>query len=475
MTTPRGWLFDSRWTPIIWGLLAFVLGIVPHLCFESTCDSLLHLQALQAIWDGSFRISYQGTPVHVFSAHVWPIGLVLAPLVALFPGYATLIALQSAALASTIPAMRRLLALRPLSETTRRILLLAWMFHPLLWAIHLENRESYQLPTFAIALFLWGQWAWETRKTALFLALGVTLLLLREDVALTVAFWGLFLALKDRTRPVAGILLSLLALAWFLFALKVAVPHFTDKAYSLSGWGYEWAGNTPAEVVRHIIVHPIASALHMFSSTRLLAAGLWIACTLGGFLVSPLWLLPALPQLGIDFLSDTPRIHLPLFRYSAPILPFLWLATLDVMARHPRCWITPARLLPLTAPLLVLGLWSRWIPDVKPATIATLHCLERNLPRHAELSMTSFRGISRLWSPGRIVSMLDDSSAGDSTIPLSPWVLQDRARQPSPIFGASGHAPLEARLRLSRAHRLMWNRDGMVLWGPANAQVPCPP
>jgi len=474
MTTPRGWLLDSRWPPIIWGLLAFGLGIFPHLCFESTCDSLLHLQALQAIWDGSFRIPYQGTPVHVFSAHVWPIGIVLAPLVALLPGYATLIALQSAALASTIPAMRRLLALRPLSETVQRILLFAWMFHPLLWAIHLENRESYQLPTFAIALFLWGQWAWETRKTALFLALGIVLLLLREDVALTVAFWGLFLTLKDRKRPAASIFLSSLALAWFLFALKVAVPHFTNGAYNLNGWGYDWAGSTPAEVVRHVIVHPIASALHMFSPTRLLAAGLWIAGTLGAFLISPLWLLPALPQLGINFLSDTPRIHLPLFRYSAPILPFLWLATLDAMAQHPR-GITPARLLPLVTPFLVLGLWSRWIPDVKPATVATLHCLERDLPRHAELSMTSFRGISRLWSPGRVVSMLDDTTARDSTIPLPPWVLQDHARQPSPIFGKSSHVPLEMRLRRSQKHQLMWNRGGMALWGPVNAQVPCPP
>lgn len=469
-----GRILSSReyYTPVLWGAAAFLVGILPHVFFESTWDSLGYVQAYQAIIDGSFRIPLPDGSWHILAVHFWPLGFLIVPLFAVFPGYAVLVACQSAWLAAAIPALDRLLALRKIEGTGRRILLAGWMFNPILWGIHLESREGFQFLTLCIPLLLWGQWAWESRRDKSFLGMGLALLMVREDVALTVIAWCLFLLIKDRRRKVVMVL-ALVAMIWFPVSLFVVIKQFNGGAYIVGSWGYEWAGSTPAQVAWHVLTHPLSSLLHMATGSRIAAVAIWIGGTLAGPVFSPMWILPAIPQLGINFLSDFPNFHLPLFRYSAPILPFFWLAVVDVCWRHPR-WLKAVRFLPWCLPLLLLALASRWVRDVHPDTIAVLSCLESEMPSGMDLTVTNYKGISRLWRQDRTVSTMDKGTARDRAIPLKPWILIDHVRGTLNLFPLDEIAPLEARLRGTPTHELKWEKAGLSLWGPMGKTPPCP-
>ncbi len=458
--------------PVAWGVAAFLVGMIPHRFFESTWDSLGYVQAYQAILDGSFRIPAADTTWPIFAVHFWPLGIVLTPLFALFPGYAVLVACQSAWLAASIPAMDRLLRLRNFTDRHRKVLLAGWMFHPLLWGIHLESREAFQFLTLSIPLVLWGQWAFETRRTKLFLALGLALLLLREDLALTVIAWCALLLIRDRRRKEVAVLLGC-ALVWFPFTVLVVIPHFHGGAYQVGAWGYEWAGSTPGQVAWQVLTHPASSMIHMISLSRVAAVGAWLMGMMGGPLLSPAWLIPALPQLGVNFLSDFPNFHLPLFRYSAPILPFLWLSAIDGVGKYPRL-IHAVRILPYCVPLLLVVLLSRWVRDVRTDTMAVLTCLEREMPKGMDLTVTNYKGITRLWKEDRVLSTMDKETASHRNIPLKPWILIDHVRGTLNLFPLEEIPPLEQRLRESSTHKLKWEKAGLALWGPVGSTAPCP-
>lgn len=458
--------------PVLWFFGAFLLGIVPHIFFQSTWDSLGYVQAYQAVVDGSWRIPLADTSWHVFSVHFWPLGLLLTPLFLLFPGYWILVLCQSAWLAASIPALRRLLELRPISDKLRSTLMIAWMCHPFLLGMHTESREGFQLLTMCIPLFFWGQWAWESGKSRVFFAIGVALLLVREDVALTVAAWSVFLLIKDRKRKEVWALLAI-SLAWFPFVLSVVVRHFNGGAYQVGAWGYEWAGNTPAEIVTHLVGHPFSSLAHMSTPTRFAAIAAWIGGSLGGAILAPIWLIPALPQLGVVLLSDFPNIPLPIYRYSAPILPFMWLAAVEVVSRYPARLGWAAKLLPWSLAILLPGLLSVWVRDVHMNTSSVMSCLERELPNGTDLTVTNYRGITRLWGQDRTITTMDTETAKDPRIPLKPWILIDHSRKKIGLFPPEEIPALEARLRTTPTHRLHWEQAGFSLWGPIDAVPPC--
>jgi uncharacterized membrane protein len=465
-------LTDRSWLPFAWGFALFAIGILPHVFFESTWDSLGYVQAYQAIVDGSFRIALADTTWHVFAVHFWPLGVLLTPLFAVFPGYVVLVACQSAWVAASLPALRRLMARRELTDKKQQILTFAWMANPLLWGIHLESREGFQLLTACIPLILWGQWAWEERRNKTFLAIGIAMLLLREDVALTVGAWCLFLLLKDWRRKSTWTLL-VAASVWFPFVLLVVVRYFSGGAYQVGAWGFEWAGATPGQVMVHVVMHPFSTLGHMLNGSRLAAVGIWLLGTAAGPVFSPLWVLPALPQLGVNFLSDQPNFHLPVFRYSAPALPFLWLAAIDSANRMP-ILVKALKLLPWTLPLVLAALGSKWVGNVKSETVAVMSCLERELPSGIVLGVTNYKGVTRLWEQDRRITALDKETAKDTAIDLHPWVLIDHGRGSLNLFGLDDIAPLEKRLESGARHHLHWQKAGLSLWGPADASPPCP-
>lgn len=191
-----------------------------------------------------------------------------------------------------------------------------WEFQPrlfsataLLFAVWWYRRGRYRLYWLALAI-----------------AIGV-----RSDVGLAVGALGATIALDSRARRL-GLATLVVGLGYWLLAVFVVVP-------ALSGGGrfhwqvnYEWLGSTSGEMLRTMIRRPhfVLSNAFTLEKLRYLAQLLFPLGCLP--LLKPRWLIPALPILALNLLSDR-AVQFDIYhQYQALIVPFLFLAAIYGLA-----------------------------------------------------------------------------------------------------------------------------------------------
>ena len=170
----------------------------------------------------------------------------------------------------------------------------------------------------------------QPRATLIWLGLA---LLVKEEVALIAVGFGLYAMLIQR-RWRYGLALAVAAVAWTLLLFAWIMPAFrqTSEGYVFA-YRYETLGGGPGQVLRTVFTEPqkvigvLASRDKMLFLVRLLAplAGL------------PLVGLPAvlltLPTLAYLLLSDYDFMVSIRYHYTAPLIPFLLLATVIALKR----------------------------------------------------------------------------------------------------------------------------------------------
>lgn len=158
-------------------------------------------------------------------------------------------------------------------------------------------------------------------------------------------------------RRLAGQLIAL-SLLWFIIAFFIIQPHFAAGG-NIQLDRYAWLGDSPGQMVQTAISQP-----------NLVIEQMWITANLPGYLgrlllptaflglLSPLALLPMLPSLAINLLSDNPFTwRLEDFHYGAPLAPFILIAAIQGSYRlgevGQRVGIASKIILPLIAGLLL--------------------------------------------------------------------------------------------------------------------------
>ncbi|MEV6395775.1 DUF2079 domain-containing protein [Streptomyces sp. NPDC051907] len=292
--------------------LSWDLGI-----FEQAVRAYAHLQAPVA--------DLKGPGALVLGDHFSPVTALLAPAYRLFPSPVTLLVAQAALFAlSAIPVTRaatRLLGRAPglaigvgygLSWGVQRAV--DFDFHEIAFAV--------PLIAFSLEAILRQRW-----RTALFCALP--LVLVKEDLGVTVAALAVIVALRarrvsPRTVPYA-IGAAAFGVAATLLTLTVLIPAFnTTGAYDY--WTKVGGDSTLTAAVD---VKLFTLAWLLIPTTGLLA------------LRSPL-LLAAAPTLGWRFLSADDHYWSTEWHYSAVLMPVLALAlvdAVDISRRSPRMWL----------------------------------------------------------------------------------------------------------------------------------------
>ena len=271
-------------------------------------------------------------PMHAWGDHFSPILYLLAPLGRLAPGGSALVLAQtvvlcSGAVAVFVYAARRLHSVSDAARPAAAFALL-YLVNPSLHGINIRDIHP---QAFAIAFLVWAAAAFDARRygwcaLALLLTLGG-----REDAAIAVVGFGLWLALARR-RWALGVTVLAASVLVLLIDLTWVMPYFRGSPYPHLG-RYSHLGASLPEILVTLVARPWRWAPVMLTLPKLAYLAAMLAPL--GFLplLAPRALAAALPGLAMNLLSLDPVLFNYRSQYQSFVLPFFVLASVDGYAR----------------------------------------------------------------------------------------------------------------------------------------------
>ncbi|WP_051744907.1 DUF2079 domain-containing protein [Streptomyces yerevanensis] len=365
------------------GTRSWDLGI-----FEQAVRAYAHLQVPV--------VDLKGPGANVLGDHFSPVTALLAPLYRLFPSPVTLLVAQAALLAlSAVPVTRA--AARLLGR--RRGLALG-VAYGLSWGIQRAVDFDFHEICFAVPLIAFALEALLRQRWRAALCWALPLVLVKEDLGLTLAALALVVALRARKKSRRTALYALGVAAFGVLAtvvtMTLVIPAFnTTDAYDY--WSKVSDSSGPFD--------------GFDTKLRTLA---WLLIPTTGLLAlrSPL-LLVILPTLGWRFFSSDPHHWDTEWHYSAVLMPVVVLALADALARarhSSRAWVRSYALhlptavasaaLALTT-TLPLGALTESAAYSVPARVSAIDGLLGRIPDGATVE-SNIGPISRLTSRCRV-------------------------------------------------------------------------
>ena len=444
------------------------LSILRHRAYNTGRYDLGNME--QTVWNtahGHFlrMTSGNGEQISRLAAHFDPILAAFAPLWWLWRSPELLLASQALLVAlGALPVFQ--LARKHLgSEQAAVGFALAYLLYPATQWLTLNEFHPVALATpFLLFAFRYLD---DDRLLpfAIFAALAMTT---KEEVGLVVACFGGWYALRRRGR--AGLVAAAAGLVVSVVAVEALIPHFNHGESSFLG-RYDRVGGSPAGIVRTLFTHPLRLAQVAFQGRDvryLLELGLPLACL---FVLAPLVLVAALPELALNVLSQTTTQASIRFHYTAAAIAPLVAAAIVGAGRLARRW--PA--LPVGAVVVVLAVAANWRLGAIP--------LWSDVPggqayQHDAATVTAHDRIAdeavRLVPAGAVVSASNSLGAhlSDRRRVLSlpeladaTWVVADETRSSyedrvAPIPAATALALLRRDRRWTR----VFERDGIVVF-----------
>ncbi len=210
---------------------------------------------------------------------------------------------------------------------------LAYLLLPTLQSAVLFDFHAVTLAsTFLLFAFL----ALARQNNGRFILFAVLAMACKEDMPLVVAMLGLYAGLAQRRWSFGGLTVGL-SLLWFFAAVFLIQPRFASEG-NIQLDRYAWLGSGPLEMLVNAVTQPGLVLEHLWHQVNL-PAYLFDLFLPTAFLAlfSPLTLIPMLPPLAVNLLSDNPFTwRLEDFHYGAPLAPFLFISAIYGVRRLVR-------------------------------------------------------------------------------------------------------------------------------------------
>jgi uncharacterized membrane protein len=288
--------------------IVFALGL--HATFQTHGYDLgIFEQAVQSYAGGTLPVSpIRDANLVLFGDHFSPIVAVLAPIYLVFPSAVTLLVAQALLFA---------LAIVPVARTAM------WLLNPvagmvvgscygLSWGLQTALAFDFHEIAFAVPLLAFALEAYLRDRPFQAVAVASALILVKEDLGVTVAVLGLLLAVKPATRRL-GLITAAGGLLASMIIVFLVIPAFSvDGSYRYLGVG----GLRPTGEVFHG---------SLLSPDKLGLVALILAPTLFLALRSPLVLL-AVPTLAWRLAGTNLLYWQPDFHYDAILMPIVFFA-----------------------------------------------------------------------------------------------------------------------------------------------------
>ncbi len=308
---------------------SFDLGI-----FEQAIRHYAHLQAP--------IVDLEGAGHNYLGDHWNPAIAVFAPFYRLFPGPQTLLLGQAVLIALAVAPITRA-GMRHLGRWSGIAVGLAFgLSYGIQGGLNFEIHGvclAVPLLAFALEAYLAGRW----KAVA---AWSAPLVLVQEDLGLTVFMLGLVLVLVGARRWGAG--LAAFGLASFALTMTVLIPHFSDgdKQSRLA----ELAAQPGGSLLQRTLGMPLDVVTSVPKATTVL---LLLAVTVFIATQSPL-LVIVLPTLAWRFIVNDQTFWGQGFHYDLMLMPIVFAALIDGVRRARRDSWRPLREYARAAPLLAL-------------------------------------------------------------------------------------------------------------------------
>ncbi len=305
---------------------------------------------VQAVWSTAHGHPLRMTDLHGdqisrLAAHVDPILVVFAPLWWIWPSPHLLLVTQAIALGlGALPVFW--LARKHLGSARAALgFACAYLLYPATGWLALNEFHPVALAT---PLLLFAFWFLDEDRLLPFALCAIAASLCKEEIALVVAGFGVWYAVSHRRRG-AGSVIAALGLAWGIVAIAVVIPHFNDGQSSDFYGRYSEVGGSPGGIVKTAFTHPLRIADAAFSGRDL--HYLWqLAMPLALlFVLAPLVLVAALPELAINLFSATTTQTSIHFHYTAGLIAPLVAAAVLGAARLRRWAFSVAAVVVLAA------------------------------------------------------------------------------------------------------------------------------
>ena len=264
-----------------------------------------------------------------FAVHFRPVLLLFIPAYALFNHILTFSLLLNLCLAGAAIPLYYFATAKTHNRWLSAIITAAYLANHFTLSLHLAlHPESLLMPGFFV-MFL----AIQRRKTLMYWAGVIWCLSIKEDIALFVAFYGVYLALIARDRHTTrrqGFLTIAVAGAWLIIAVVVMSILKPDEGVYKGGVAflerYRSMGDSWLDIVVYAVTHPWNIIYRIFSRRAL-----YILIASAGFLplLHPRSLSLLIPPALIFLISDFKPMNRLLYYYSYPFLPFLFLSTVE--------------------------------------------------------------------------------------------------------------------------------------------------
>lgn len=254
-----------------------------------------------------------------------------------------------------------------LSPVYARAVALCYLLYPALFNSNFFT--DFRPEAIAVPASLWAILAGITGKTWQLIAAVILILSCKEILSLTVIALGLWFWLVAKKR-LYGWGCIIFGIVWFVMTIGYLVPML--RAGEAGGVVfYATLGNSPSEILSNIFTNPGLILSKFFATDTVFYYFLLVVPVIIGLRwQQAMILLPALPMLLLNILSDYFAQRDLIHHYSLPIFPFIivWLlhSVQQYKRRKQRRWLTPKLLITWALiAFLVLAkygyFWSRYL------------------------------------------------------------------------------------------------------------------
>ena len=319
----------SRWMAAAWAVLCgaayTVLALVRFETFEPTSyDNAIFEQAVRGYAHLQAPIvPIKGPGFNLLGDHFSPVIALVAPAYRVFPSAQTLMVAQAVLIAVSVYVVTSL-GLRRLGLWAGGGIAVAY---GLSFGLQSAVTSNFHEVAFGAPLLALAGAAYVERSYGRVVVWSLPLLLVKEDLGLTVALIGLVLWLAGERRR--GIVLALAGGIGFLLVVLVVIPAFNPEG------SYAYTGTVGGDrgLLATLLDDPGRKALTVV-----------MTFAVAGFaaLVSP-WALLVLPTFAWRFAGDNPYYWGTDFHYSILLMVIVAVAAIDAMDRYPPLrWATVA-------------------------------------------------------------------------------------------------------------------------------------
>lgn len=310
-------------------------------------------------------------------------------------------------------------------------------------------------------------------KTAVVAALA--LLLVKEDMGLIVAAFGIGLAIKGHRR--AGLVAFLGGALGFELITRWAMPMLGGHSYGY--WAMSKVGNGVGPVLAHIVTHPISTAHLAVTPAVKWHTVLWMFAPLGLMALRSPYTLMVLPVLAERMLGAKNTYWTTGHQYNAVLMPILVLASVDGLLLLHRGYVHRRALRGSVVGRRMADGFVRWWPA---AVFATALILCYRFPFHLLATPSEWQTSTNLKAAQQAVAhvppdvdVVADNRLGahlvdnhrvlllDNNPPLALWVVADTRRGDFPFRSSPEQFGVVLRLLVSDGYQVVWDRDGYVV------------